>query len=64
MLFNTSNLVKKTDYNAKIDEIENKILDHNYEKYIITQEFNKSMSGNFAERLAQTKLAKLIFLIL
>ena len=31
---------KKTDYNAKINEIENKITtDH--DKYITTQEFNK-----------------------
>ena len=36
---NTSNLVKKADYNTKIEKIEKKILDHS--KYITTQEFNK-----------------------
>ena len=37
----TSNLVKKTDYNTKISEIEKKITDHDHDKYITTQEFNK-----------------------
>ena len=37
----TSNLVKEADHNTKIAEIEEKILDHNHGKYIITQEFNK-----------------------
>ena len=39
----TSDLVKKkTDYNAKINEIKNKIItDHDHDKYITTQEFNK-----------------------
>ena len=32
-----SNLVKKTDYNTKINEIENKIADHDHD----TPEFNK-----------------------
>ena len=31
-----SNLVKKIDYNTKIDEIEKKITDHNHDKYIAT----------------------------
>ena len=35
---NVSNLVKKTDYNTKISEIENKITtDHDHDKYITTQ---------------------------
>ena len=39
---NVSNLVKKTDYNTKIGEIENKITtDHDHDKYITTKEFNK-----------------------
>ena len=29
-----SNLVKKTNYNTKITEIENKLNNHNHEKYI------------------------------
>ena len=37
---NVSNLVKKTDYNTKISEIEKKITDHNHDKYITTPEFN------------------------
>ena len=35
-----SNLVNKTDYNTKLAEIENKIKDHNHDKYITTPEFN------------------------
>ena len=35
-----SSLVKKTDYNKKISEIENKVNDHNHDKYITTTEFN------------------------
>ena len=33
--------VKKTDYNAKVTEIENKLNNHNHDKYIDTSEFNK-----------------------
>ena len=40
---NSSDLVKKTDYNKKLNEIEKKILDHG--KYITTQEFNKLTSN-------------------
>ena len=36
-----SNLVKKTCYNTKINEIEKKITDHNHDKYITTLEFTK-----------------------
>ena len=36
-----SNLVKKTDYNTKVTKIENKLNNHNHDKYIDTQEFNK-----------------------
>ena len=35
-----SGLVKKTDYNTKISEIENKVNDRNHDKYITTPEFN------------------------
>ena len=38
---NVSNLVTKTDYNTKFAEIENKLTDHNHDKYIDTSEFNK-----------------------
>ena len=51
-----SNLVKKTDYNRKITEIEKKIRDHNHDKYFTTPEFNKLTAENFVARLAQANL--------
>ena len=49
---NVSNLVKKTDYKTKISEIKNKIItDHDHDKYITIQEFNKLTSENFTARL-------------
>ena len=55
---NVSNLVKKTDYNTKISEIENKITtDHDHDKYITTEEFNKFTSENFTTRLKQANLS-------
>ena len=67
---NTSELVKKTDYNAKITEIEGKIphvsslatkaykklTDHNHDKYIVTPEFNTMTVSVFNARLAQANL--------
>ena len=53
----TSDLVKEADYNTKICEIQNKIFDHKYDKYIAPKEFNKLTSENFATRLTQGKLA-------
>ena len=41
---NVSNLIKKSDYNAKINETEKKITDHDHDKYITTSEFNKLTS--------------------
>ena len=38
-ILNLSSLGKKTDYNAKISDIEKKITDHNHDKYIATPEF-------------------------
>ena len=39
---NVSNLVKRTDYNTNINEIENKITTaHDHDKYITTKESNK-----------------------
>ena len=51
---NVGNLVKKeTDYDTKISEIKNKITtDHEHDKYIATEEFNKLTSEHFAARLA------------
>ena len=36
----TSSLIPKTDYNTKVNEIEKKFADHDYNKCITTQEFN------------------------
>ena len=53
-----SNLVKKTDHNTHVSEIENKITaDHDHDKYINTEEVNKFTSENFTARLAQANLA-------
>ena len=52
------NLVKKTDCNTKISEVENKITsDHDHDNYITTKEFNRLTSENFTARLKQEKLA-------
>ena len=49
-----SSLIKTASYNTKVSEIENKTTtDHDHDKYITTQEFDKSTSENFATRLAQ-----------
>ena len=47
-----SNLVKKTDCNAKVTEIENKLNNHNHDKYITTPEFNILAKDVFNARLA------------
>ena len=49
-------LLKKTDYNAKITEIENKLNNHNHDKYITTPEFNTLATDVFNARLAQANL--------
>ena len=51
----TSDLVKKADYNTKIDKTEKKI--PNRDKYITTKEFDKITAEHFAGRLKQAKLA-------
>ena len=51
-----SNLVKKTDYDTKVKEIENELNNHNHDKYIDTQEFNKLAIDVFNTRIAQAKL--------
>ena len=48
-----SNLVKKTDYNTNISEIEKKLTDHNHEKNITTSEFNELTAENSDSRLKQ-----------
>ena len=49
-------LLKKTDYNTKVTEIENKLNDHNHDKYIDTPEFNKLAADVFNAKLTQTNL--------
>ena len=51
-----SSLVKKTDHNTKITNIENKLNNHNHDKYIDTSEFNKLAADVFNARLAQANL--------
>ena len=51
-ILSVGNLVKKTDYDAKVTEIK-KIIDHTYDKYITTLEFNKLTAENCAATLAQ-----------
>ena len=53
---NVSNLVKKTDYNTKINEIEKKIIDHNHDKYITTSEYNQLTTENLKARFKQSDL--------
>ena len=51
-----SNLVRKTDYNTKITNIENKLNNHNHDKYIDTSKFNALATNVFNARLAQANL--------
>ena len=48
-----NNLVYKTDYDT---EIENKLNNHNHDKYITTLEFNTLAADVFNARLAQANL--------
>ena len=50
---------KKTDYNTKISEIENKVNDHNHDKYITAPEFN-TMAADVSKEIlaAQTDLIR------
>ena len=58
---NVSNLVKKTAYNTKIGEIENKITTHHdHDKYITTQDFNMLTAQIVSSRLAEAKMILLI----
>ena len=46
-------LVKKTDYNTKITDIENKVNNHNHDKYVATSGFNTLATDVFNARLTQ-----------
>ena len=49
-------LVKRTDYNTKITDTENKLNNHNHDKYVATSEFNTLAANVFNARLAQENL--------
>ena len=51
-----SDLVNKTDNNTKVTEIENKLNNHNDNKYIDTSEFNELAADVFNVRLTQASL--------
>ena len=51
-----NSLVKTTDYNTKILDIEKEITDHDHDKYITTSEFNTLAANVFNARLAQTNV--------
>ena len=53
---NVSSLVKKTDYDPKNIQIENKLNNHNLNKYIDTQEFNKLAPDVFNARIVKANL--------
>ena len=55
-ILDDSNLVKKTDYNTKITELENKLNNHNHVEYIKNLEFNTLAADVFNARLAQANL--------
>ena len=48
-----SYLVNKTNCNTKVTENENKLNNHNHDKYITIQEFNKLAADVFNARIAQ-----------
>ena len=47
----------KTDYNTNFGDIENEILDHYYDKYVNTQEFNNFIAETFDAMKKQANLA-------
>ena len=52
-ILSVSVLAKKTDYDTKITKIENKLHNHNHDKYITTSEFNTLAADVFNARLAR-----------
>ena len=55
-ILSISGLVKKTDYNTKITDVENKLNNHNHDRYVATSEFNTLAANFFNARLAQASL--------
>ena len=55
-------MVEKTDYDTKVTEIENKLNNHNHDKYITTSKFDTLLADRFNVRLLQANLvSKTIF---
>ena len=54
--FLKKSLLKKTNYKTKIAETENKLNNHNHDKYITTPEFNTLAADVFNARLARANL--------
>ena len=52
---NISSLVKKTDYDTKMTEIEKRLTGHDHDKYITTPEFN-TLHAVFNARLKRANL--------
>ena len=48
--------LKKTEYNTKITEIENKLNNHDHDKYIATRDFDSLAADIFNARLAKANL--------
>ena len=46
----------KTDYDTKVTEIENKLNNHNHDKYITTPEFNTLAADVFNARLGRANI--------
>ena len=49
-------LVKKTNYDTKINELENKLTDHKHDKYITTPEFITLSASVFSAGLAEANV--------
>ena len=49
-------VIQLTKQTITLREIENKLTNHNYDKYIGTSEFNKLVADVFNARLAQANL--------
>ena len=48
--------LKKTEYNTKVTETENKLTNHNHDKYITIPEFNKLAADVLNTRITQANL--------
>ena len=49
-------MVKEINYNTKVTEIENKLINHNHDNYIDNPEFNKLAADVFNAGIAQANL--------